>query len=168
MRKIVFLLLISALSIFILAGCELKGSLSNYALQEQSSVIVNKHFQIEDTKALVIPSNEINNQQTDPNYQEPGLYDHENNLLASWHTLENTYGFNVEKEVPSRGWSDASTYLRNIIRKNDCFKNATKLVIPSGVKVIGDFAFYQCGTLTDIIIPDSVTNTAHLKDAHRL
>lgn len=39
-----------------------------------------------------------------------------------------------------------------------CSDTEGKVVVPDGVRAIGDNAFYQCGSIESIVIPDSVTS----------
>ena len=39
-----------------------------------------------------------------------------------------------------------------------CAKQDLSFVIPSGIEVIGDYAFFVCSSLTSIEIPDTVTS----------
>jgi hypothetical protein len=89
----------------------------------------------------------------------PGLYDADDTLLASWDTLKNTYGMDVEKDYyyssdPNNpGYGDG--HPQSIININFYF-DAKKLVIPNTVKKIGAYTFAN-NRLTDVTIPDSVT-----------
>lgn len=111
-----------------------------------------------------------------------GLYDDEDNLVADWNTLVNTYNLNVEKDY---NWDNVEednqdgntiTYIMN---NNSELSNGVKLVMPDTVTKIGDFAFNysllsyvimgsntesigeyafaSSENLQEFIVPDSVT-----------
>ena len=111
-----------------------------------------------------------------------GLYDDDDNLVADWNTLVNTYNLNVEKDY---NWDDVEednqdgntiTYIMN---NNSELSNGVKLVMPDTVTKIGDFAFNysllsyvimssntesigeyafaSSENLQEFIVPDSVT-----------
>ena len=43
-----------------------------------------------------------------------------------------------------------------------CAFDASEYAIPQGIQIIGDYAFSECGSLTDATIPDSVTSIGNL------
>lgn len=96
-----------------------------------------------------------------------GLYDAEDNLVADWDTLVNTYGMDVEKDY---GGTDYTTDRAN---PSYIFTNklvsGTKLVIANGITHIGANTFALCSNLNDhplglcsnlssITIPEGVTS----------
>ena len=83
---------------------------------------------------------------------ESGLYDAEGNLIASWDELVNDYGINVGIDYNFEDQSRPGY----ILSTNENLNKGVKLVIDDSVTKIGDFAFYGCTTLTEVIIPDSV------------
>ena len=85
-----------------------------------------------------------------------GLYDKDNNLLASWDILVNTYGFDIGKDYTSSCWSDEK-HPHSFLTKNEELNNGEKLVIADTVTYIGERAIAGCPGLTSIVIPDSVT-----------
>ena len=75
-----------------------------------------------------------------------GLYDAENNLVASWDELVNIYGLN--------GLSG----LGGIIKGNESLASGTILLIDDSITEV-DLVFLQyCTNITEIIIPSSVTS----------
>ena len=75
-----------------------------------------------------------------------GLYDAENNLIASWDELVNIYGLN--------GLSG----LGGIIKENESLASGTILLIDDSITEV-DFIFLRyCTNITEIIIPSSVTS----------
>ena len=107
----------------------------------------------------------------------PGLYDSEGNLVASWSTLVNTYGLNIENDYYGKQpWGgeasgevvdyisaeDGDHQYKNqsmiglIISKNQELSAGTKLVI-GNVDKIGKAAFYGAETLTEIVLPEGLT-----------
>lgn len=76
---------------------------------------------------------------------EPGIYDSNYNLLATWNELVNTYGF------------DISNYGNHVVL-NYYFSEGTTLIIKDNVTTIGASALENCTSLTTVIIPDSVTS----------
>ena len=86
----------------------------------------------------------------------PGLYDANDNLVASWDTLVNTYGMDV------LGGYDYMTgdYNPNrpaaIISKNSELSNGIKMVFPDSLDLIGDYAFYGLENLTDVVFPKNL------------
>lgn len=104
----------------------------------------------------------------------PGLYDADNNLVASWYNLTRIYGMDVEKNY---AYSDNNTDLTSpyhVLTNNSDLAAGTKLIIPESVTVIGKMAFYGCDNLTSITIPSSVAaidigafnNCRNLTDVH--
>lgn len=91
---------------------------------------------------------------------EPGLYDANDNMLASWFTLTNHYGMNVKGVyVPSEpDWDDRKEgHPASILAENAELRSGTKLVIPGTVGYINDSTFNGCN-LTDVVILDGVTS----------
>lgn len=81
-----------------------------------------------------------------------GLYDDEDNLVASWDTLVNSYGMDVEKDYANS--SDASKPYY-VLTNNTELTDGVKLIV-GHVTRIGKYAFASC-KLTHISIPDGVT-----------
>ena len=90
-----------------------------------------------------------------------GLYDANDNLVASWDTLVNTYGMDCEKDYTFL--SDEPNYVVTatssplyIIKHNSELINGVKLFIDDSVKEIGEYAFVDFKHLTSVSIPDTV------------
>ena len=110
-----------------------------------------------------------------------GLFDANDNLIASWDELLNLYGLDVTKNYTSDNsqYSEANSpyyVLTNYTKLSNGSKliigdvtsigncafancdNLTSIIIPNGVTSIGDYAFKDCSNLTSITIPRSVTS----------
>lgn len=93
-----------------------------------------------------------------PDYGNAGLYDADNNLVASWDELVNTYGMDVEKDYTSLDYqTDTASPYYLLIRSHD-LSAGTKLVISNAVTRIGNYAFSNCINLTNVTIGNSVTS----------
>lgn len=85
---------------------------------------------------------------------EPGLYDANDGLLASWDELVNDYGLDVESDYTGSNKAGQAYYVLN---HNTELSAGVKLIVSPDVDCIGDRAFESCRSLTSITIPDSVT-----------
>lgn len=86
-----------------------------------------------------------------------GLYDADDNLIASWDTLVNTYGMDCEKTYTNTTYNTDTASPYYVLTKNDALASGTRLIIGDSVTKIGQYAFYNCTRLTSIVIPDSIT-----------
>ena len=86
--------------------------------------------------------------------EAPGLYDANNNLIASWDELVNTYGMRVDVDYGSYDDPESPFYL---LAETSALQNGVKLVL-GNVKSIGKFSLAYCCSITSITIPDSVTS----------
>lgn len=87
-----------------------------------------------------------------------GLYDANDNLIASWSTLVNTYEINVENDY---GFSHDQIDIKSpsyILTHEGDLINGVKLIVDDSVTGIGEYAFYQCTNLTSVTIGSGVTN----------
>jgi hypothetical protein len=94
----------------------------------------------------------------EPQTDLAGLYDADDNLVASWDTLVNTYGMDCEKDYTSSNHTTDTACPYYVLRENSELSNGVKLIIADDVTSIGDYAFTFCTTLTSITIPDGVTS----------
>ena len=100
----------------------------------------------------------------------PGLYDDNNNLLASWDDLVNMYDLNVEYDN-SNSWKSTliappidesipKNYMfGHVIQNNPELANGSKLIIGE-VESIGDYAFAETN-LKEVIIPETVQSIGY-------
>ena len=97
--------------------------------------------------------------------EEPGLYNSENVLIASWDSLVNDYELDVETDYESGEDYDLDRYatafnnhmLGKIFNNNQELKQSKKLVI-GNINKIGNYALIDCDNLSEIVIPSSVTS----------
>ena len=87
------------------------------------------------------------------NTLEPGYYDMDGNLLASWDKLVNEYGLDIEKNYDMYPNNRGDSHLANVIEKN--FKKAGKLVVSDKVTKIGANSFDSNYDL-HVVLPDSI------------
>lgn len=90
----------------------------------------------------------------------PGLYDSQNNLIATWDELVNTYGMKVDVDYTINTYKTAKSSPYYVLTKTSALQNnkyGKKLVI-GNVDRIGNYAFADCESLGSVIIPDSVTS----------
>lgn len=85
-----------------------------------------------------------------------GLYDENNNLIASWAELVDDYGLDISSDVTEQDWYYSNTTLDYMFRNNAELAKGKKLVIDRSVKKIGHYAFYKCENLDSVFISGSV------------
>lgn len=94
--------------------------------------------------------------------ESAGVYDSEGNLIASWDRLKEEYNLNIENSydpnTSKTNNSDGNSMY--YVLNQDEFKEKTglKIIIPSSVTSIGEYAFSGCGKLINTKIPEGVTN----------
>lgn len=86
---------------------------------------------------------------------EAGLYDANDNLVASWDTLLATYGMDEKWEYETPGINYDGSPVR-VLNDNSDLESGTKFVIDNSIKVIGTACFRGCTRLKSIDIPESV------------
>ena len=86
-----------------------------------------------------------------------GLYDENNNLVASWYTLVNTYGIDCERdyETPVDVSPSCPSFVLNTYPELSAGKH---LIIPGSIQVIGRGAFTNCRQLETVYMLDGVTS----------
>ena len=85
---------------------------------------------------------------------EAGLYDADDNLVASWDTLVNTYGMDCGVEYEP--YDDNPSRPKNVLTDNGELAEGKKLIIDDSVTRVGANAFRDCTHLTSITIGESV------------
>jgi len=94
--------------------------------------------------------------------ESAGVYDSEGNLIASWDRLKEEYNLNIENSydpnTSETNNSDGNSMY--YVLNQDEFKEKTglKIIIPSSVTSIGEYAFSECRNLINTKIPEGVTN----------
>lgn len=88
---------------------------------------------------------------------EAGLYDVNDNLVASWDTLVNTYGMDVEKDYTASTYKTDTASPYYVLTNYSELSAGEKIIIADGVDYIGTDAFYKCSSLTSITVPNGVT-----------
>jgi len=83
----------------------------------------------------------------------PGLYDEYNNLLKTWEELEEM-GLNIEEDHTTSNTEGTMYYLLN---NDSTLKSNAKKIIIADIQEIGNYAFQNCNTLTEIRLPETVT-----------
>lgn len=87
----------------------------------------------------------------------PGLYDVNNNLIASWDELVNTYGMDATTDYTTSAYDTNSASPYYVLTNNSELIDGTKMVI-GDIAHIGSNSFRKCVNLTAIEIPSSVTS----------
>ena len=83
-----------------------------------------------------------------------GLYDENDNLIATWDELVNVYGINVEKNYANNDLSRPGA----ILLSNEKLNKGVKLVIDYFIIKIGKNAFHNYTVLKEVVIPSDVTS----------
>lgn len=104
----------------------------------------------------------------------PGLYDADNNLVASWYNLTRIYGMDVEKNYTYSDLVMDPAHPYQVLTNNSDLSAGTKLTIPDGVTTLGKMSFYGCDNITSVTLPASIEtidvgafyNCTHLTDVH--
>lgn len=92
----------------------------------------------------------------EPTTLTAGLYDADDNLVASWDELVNTYGMDCEKRYTSSNYNTDTASPYYVLTRNSALSSGTKLVIDDSVTQIGQYAFSTCSKLTTVAIGNNV------------
>lgn len=85
-----------------------------------------------------------------------GLFDENDNLVADWDTLVNTYGLNIEKDYNMNTYKTDKASLYCVLENNIQLSTGTKLVIADDVTVIGNFALFYCDGIKSLTVGKGV------------
>ena len=88
----------------------------------------------------------------------PGLYDNNNNLIASWDDLTNIYGMDVSQDYNSFNYATNINSPCYILNNIPSLSSGSNLVIDYGIKEIGIYAFYSCSNIVSVTFPQSITD----------
>ena len=86
-----------------------------------------------------------------------GAYDANGVMLASWNTLVNDYGLDVQSDYTGSTYNTSASSMYSVLNNNEELSATTKIIIDD-ITNIGEYAFFGCSGLTSITIPDSVTS----------
>lgn len=84
-----------------------------------------------------------------------GLYDADDNLVASWNALVYAYGMDVEKDYNFFTYDPTRPGV--VLTNTTQLSSGVKLLIDSSVNQIGNYAFYGCETLTSVELTRGIT-----------
>ena len=87
---------------------------------------------------------------------KPGLYDENDNLLASWDELVNTYDFHPERHYAYATATETSGSYVYMINNNPNLQSATKIIMGEGIDTIGWYAFKNAN-IKHVVVPEGVT-----------
>ena len=89
-------------------------------------------------------------------YCRSGLFDKNDNLLASWEELVNDYGMDlsVNRHYPG---CEYDTSIGGIIADNYDLREGVRLAVPGYVETIPDFFFYNADTLKDVVLCSGIS-----------
>ena len=94
-------------------------------------------------------------------FLEPGLYDEDDNLVASWDDLVNIYGLNYDTDYTYNTSSltdyDKVSTSGTSVLNNVALSSGVKLIIPEGVTYLGTNVFRDNTSLKIVIFPKSLT-----------
>ena len=92
----------------------------------------------------------------------PGLYDADDNLLASWDELVNTYGMDITKNYSYNSYAPSvqEASFIYVLNTNENLRSGAKLVI-GDITSIGWYAFAGCKSLTSVTIGNRVTSIGY-------
>lgn len=87
----------------------------------------------------------------------PGLYDADDNMVASWDTLVNTYKMDIEKDYTSSSYKTDAASPYYVLQNEAALSAGVKLVV-GNVSKIGAFTFYRDTKLSDLVVLEGVTD----------
>ncbi|MBQ8320807.1 MAG: leucine-rich repeat protein [Clostridia bacterium] len=87
-----------------------------------------------------------------------GLYDANDNLVASWETLVNIYGMDVVTDYTYSNLKTSTSSPYYILNNNAELNSGVKLVIDKSIEHIGAHAFADCDNLISVVIGEGVTS----------
>ena len=93
---------------------------------------------------------------SDPIEMNGGLYDADDNLVADWATLVNTYGMDVEKDYTSSTYKTDTMSPYYVLKNNPELSAGVKIKISDTITSIGQNAFCECSGLTSLDLGSGV------------
>lgn len=87
---------------------------------------------------------------------DAGLYDANDNLIASWYELTTTYGMDCKRGYTAGNYDTHTTSPYYVLHNNEELSKGVKLIL-GGISQVGKMAFYMCKKLNSITLPDGVT-----------
>lgn len=87
-----------------------------------------------------------------------GLFDANDNSVATWTQLESTYGLLISDDYTSANYKTDINSFYNVLENNTSLLSGSKLIISKKISYIGKYALAGCSSFTNITIPNSVTS----------
>ena len=123
---------------------------------EEDFTTITEETTVEDTEEETTVA-DIEEDTTEGETLVAGLYDADNNLVASWDTLVNTYGMDAQRDYSDKTYNTNPASPYYVLTNTSELSSGVCMVIDSSTPAIGSYAFYRCAGLATIVIPDSVT-----------
>jgi hypothetical protein len=95
---------------------------------------------------------------------DPGLYNSNNKLLASWDELVDNYSLDVSKNYKGYNDSDSSKFsnvITTIENENDIDEEYYKLILSNNVQKLGNYSLSNVDNLTDVVLNDGLTSVGN-------